>query len=67
MGDNPAFIDRITVKAARELVAVGVQRLVKIPDQLDFERAAGLTVTYGTTLYALRERASRRPRPRRRG
>ena len=43
--------------AARELVAVGVQRLVKIPNALDFERAAGLTVTYGTTLYALRERA----------
>jgi NADPH2:quinone reductase len=47
--------------AARELVAVGVQRLVKIPDQLDFERAAGLTVTYGTTLYALRERAELKP------
>ena len=43
--------------AARELVAVAVQRLVKIPNELDFERAAGLTVTYGTTLYALRERA----------
>jgi len=43
--------------AARELVTVSVQRLVKIPDRLDFERAAGLTVTYGTTLYALRERA----------
>jgi NADPH2:quinone reductase len=47
--------------AARELVAVSVQRLVIIPDQLDFERAAGLTVTYGTTLYALRERADLKP------
>jgi NADPH2:quinone reductase len=47
--------------AARELVAVGVQRLVKIPRELDFERAAGLTVTYGTTLYALRERADLKP------
>jgi len=47
--------------AARELVAVGVQRLVKIPKELDFERAAGLTVTYGTTLYALRERADLKP------
>jgi len=47
--------------AARELVSVGVQRLVKIPDRLDFERAAGLTVTYGTTLYALRERADLKP------
>ena len=43
--------------AARELVTVAVERLVKIPNELDFERAAGLTVTYGTTLYALRERA----------
>ena len=43
--------------AARELVTVNTQRLVKIPDRLDFERAAGLTVTYSTTLYALRERA----------
>jgi NADPH:quinone reductase len=47
--------------AARELVAVSAQRLVKIPDRLDFERAAGLTVTYGTTLYALRERADLKP------
>jgi NADPH:quinone reductase len=44
--------------AAREIVAVAAERLVKIPDALDFERAAGLTVTYGTTLYALRERAA---------
>ena len=47
--------------AARERVTVGVQRLVKIPHELDFERAAGLTVTYGTTLYALRERADLKP------
>jgi NADPH:quinone reductase len=44
--------------AAREIVAVDAQRLVKIPKELEFERAAGLTVTYGTTLYALRERAA---------
>jgi NADPH:quinone reductase len=47
--------------AARESVAVRAERLVKIPDRLDFERAAGLTVTYGTTLYALRERAALKP------
>jgi NADPH:quinone reductase len=44
--------------AAREKVAVPAQQLVKLPAGLDFERAAGLTVTYGTTLYALRERAA---------
>jgi NADPH:quinone reductase len=43
--------------AAREAVAVPAELLVKLPDRLDFDRAAGLTVTYGTTLYALRVRA----------
>jgi NADPH:quinone reductase len=47
--------------AAREIVALDAERLVKIPDRLDFERAAGLTVTYATTLYALRERAALEP------
>ena len=42
--------------AAREAVAVPARHLVKLPDTLDFEHAAGLTVTYGTTLYALRVR-----------
>ena len=46
--------------AAREAVAVAAQQLVKLPAALDFERASGLTVTYGTTLYALRERAALR-------
>jgi NADPH:quinone reductase len=43
--------------AARERVAVDARHVVKLPAGLDFERAAGLTVTYATTLYALRERA----------
>ena len=38
-------------------VAAPARQLVKLPDALDFEHAAGLSVTYGTTLYALRERA----------
>src|SRR5579872_5400574 len=42
--------------AARESIAAGIDGLVKIPETLDFERAAGLTVTYATTLYGLRER-----------
>jgi len=42
--------------AAREILAASTKQLVKIPDNLDFERAAGLTVTYATTLYGLRER-----------
>src|SRR5580698_8048971 len=47
--------------AAREAVAVAADELVKIPTTLDFEHAAGLTVTYGTTLYALRQRAALQP------
>jgi NADPH2:quinone reductase len=43
--------------AARERVAVAVAALVKIPDALSFERAAGITVTYGTSYYALKDRA----------
>jgi NADPH2:quinone reductase len=42
--------------AAREKIAAGTARLVKLPQNLDFERGAGLTVTYATTLYGLRER-----------
>ena len=42
--------------AAREVLAASTKQLVKIPDDLDFDRAAGLTVTYATTLYGLRER-----------
>jgi|SRR6185437_4102564 len=43
--------------AARERIAVAAGKLVKLPDGLDFDRAAGLCVTYGTTLHALKDRA----------
>jgi NADPH:quinone reductase len=43
--------------AARERVSVDVGRLIKLPTGLDIERAAGLIVTYGTTQYALKDRA----------
>jgi NADPH2:quinone reductase len=44
--------------AAREAIVVAADQLVKLPDALDFERAAGLTVTYATTLYGLRDRGA---------
>jgi len=47
--------------AARDMIAVDSGRLVKIPDGLDFDRAAGVCVTYGTTLHALKDRASIKP------
>jgi NADPH2:quinone reductase len=47
--------------AARESVAISAKQLVKMPDKLDFDRAAGLTVTYSTTLYGLRVRGGLKP------
>ncbi len=47
--------------AAREYITIAARQLVKIPENLDFEHAAGLCVTYGTSLYALRERAQLQP------
>ncbi|HEX5210826.1 MAG TPA: NADPH:quinone oxidoreductase family protein [Pseudolabrys sp.] len=43
--------------AARERIAVAAEKLVKMPPGLDFDRAAGVCVTYGTTFYALKDRA----------
>lgn len=43
-----------------EKARVDALRLVHIPDSMDFRTAAGLTVTYGTTIHALRQRANLR-------
>ncbi|MFN3351726.1 NADPH:quinone oxidoreductase family protein [Pseudorhodoplanes sp.] len=43
--------------AAREYYVQKASRLVKVPDNLDLDRAAGLSVTYGTTIHALKDRA----------
>jgi NADPH2:quinone reductase len=43
--------------AARERIAVPTSRLALIPDQLPLDKAAGLSVTYGTTIHALKQRA----------
>jgi NADPH2:quinone reductase len=51
----------MTYGAARELVAISADRLIKIPDGLDFDRAAGVCITYGTTLHALKDRAALHP------
>lgn len=44
--------------AAREFVVAEENQLVKVPDEVSFEAAAGLTVTYGTTLHAFRDRGN---------
>jgi len=42
--------------AAAEQIAVPAARLVKIPDGLALDKAAGLSVAYGTSLHALKQR-----------
>jgi NADPH2:quinone reductase len=44
--------------AARQFAAVPVASLVRLAADLDFDRAAGLTITYGTTYHALKDRAA---------
>jgi NADPH2:quinone reductase len=41
---------------ARERIAVQAEKLVRMPDNLDFDHAAGLSITYGTTIHALKDR-----------
>jgi NADPH2:quinone reductase len=43
--------------AARQRMAIDAGLLVKLPDAVDFDHAAGVCVTYGTTLHALKDRA----------
>jgi NADPH2:quinone reductase len=43
--------------AAAERVAVNASQIGKLPAELDFDRAAALTITYGTSYLALRYRA----------
>ncbi|WP_029032758.1 NADPH:quinone oxidoreductase family protein [Salinarimonas rosea] len=47
--------------AAREWVVAPADRLTPVPAGLDDVRAAGLSITYGTTLHALADRAAIRP------
>jgi NADPH2:quinone reductase len=45
----------------REKVAIPVAKLARVPEGLADEQAAGLMVTYGTSLHALRDRARLQP------
>jgi NADPH2:quinone reductase len=47
--------------AARERTAVAANSIVRLPDDLEFDRAAALTITYGTAYHALRHRALIQP------
>ena len=47
--------------AAREKLAIAAEKLIKMPPGVDADRAAGLIVTYGTSYYALKDRAQLKP------
>lgn len=44
-----------------ERIAVPAAGVIKIPDEMDFETAAALVMTYGTSYYALKDRAQLKP------
>ena len=52
MAGNGCFAEKIVVEAAR---------VVLIPKEMDFPVAAALPMTYGTSLYALKQRADLKP------
>lgn len=47
--------------AFAELCAVPQERVIPMLDQLDFEQAAGFTITYGTSYHALKQSAKLQP------
>ncbi|MCW5682565.1 MAG: NADPH:quinone oxidoreductase family protein [Xanthobacteraceae bacterium] len=54
-------IGNIPTGAAREKIAVPARALISVPDGLELEKGAGLIVTYGTTIHALKDRAKLKP------
>jgi len=47
--------------AAAERIAIPTNRLARIPNGLMLDKAAGLSVAYGTSLHALKQRAEMKP------
>jgi NADPH:quinone reductase len=50
-------IGYVNYGAARERMAAPADKLIKLDSDLSFERAAALTIIYGTAMHALRDRA----------
>jgi NADPH2:quinone reductase len=46
---------------ARDEIAIPADRLIRLPDDLAMDQAAGLLVTYGTALHGLKDRAQLQP------
>lgn len=61
LADGSRVMAYIGHGGAREFAVAPRDRIVPIPDGLSDEAAAGLSVTYGTTLHALKDRARLRP------
>ena len=59
VGDR--VISSVGHNGAREKVAAPAAATMKIPDGLDFDRAAGLIIIYATALHALQDRANPKP------
>jgi len=51
----------VTYGTCRERIVVPADRLTPVPEGVSDEQAAGLSITYGTTLHALRDRAALQP------
>lgn len=56
-----AVIGHVRFGAAREKILVPAERLTPMPKGLDPVKAAGLTVTYGTSLHGLKDRGLLKP------
>lgn len=55
VGDR--IVAYLTYGGLAEMVPVDEDKMIRIPDSLDFHSASALLVTYGTSLYALKDRA----------
>ena len=53
-----AVFGSMSYGAARGLVAAPAARLARVPSGLSLERAAGLSIAYGTTMHAFAQRAA---------
>jgi NADPH:quinone reductase len=51
-------IGYVTYGALRERIAVPAEKLIRLDVALDFDRAAALTIIYGTALHGLRDRGA---------
>ena len=59
VGDR--VVSSIGYNGARQKVAAPAAATVKIPDSLDYDRAAGVILIYSTALHALEDRADPKP------